>query len=139
MFHCRESRHWHAGAPATPSACLALPADKNPSVFKVLSNRQLSRRRKTRGLSRARTVFYCREILQMRFTRTETHFICWRVLLQRCSLFPGEGLDSKENWCSQVNRLQQLLDKLECQVGRRSTAPASCVGTQRHLGGGGVC
>ncbi|XP_075880948.1 N-terminal EF-hand calcium-binding protein 1 isoform X2 [Nelusetta ayraudi] len=27
----------------------------------------------------------------------------------------GESPDTEENWCSQVNRLQQLLDKLECQ------------------------
>lgn len=26
------------------------------------------------------------------------------------------GIEDEENWCSQINKLQQLLDKLECQV-----------------------
>lgn len=26
------------------------------------------------------------------------------------------NVEDGENWCSQINRLQQLLDKLECQV-----------------------
>lgn len=26
------------------------------------------------------------------------------------------GIRDEENWCSQINKLQQLLDKLECQV-----------------------
>ncbi|KAM8868639.1 N-terminal EF-hand calcium-binding protein 1 isoform 1-T1 [Synchiropus picturatus] len=30
-------------------------------------------------------------------------------------LATSETLDDEENWCSQINRLQQLLDKLECQ------------------------
>ncbi|XP_022056179.2 N-terminal EF-hand calcium-binding protein 1 [Acanthochromis polyacanthus] len=30
-------------------------------------------------------------------------------------LTTGVGLEDGENWCSQINRLQQLLDKLECQ------------------------
>uniref|UniRef100_A0A672HBN1 N-terminal EF-hand calcium binding protein 3 n=1 Tax=Salarias fasciatus TaxID=181472 RepID=A0A672HBN1_SALFA len=28
---------------------------------------------------------------------------------------PGVSMEDGENWCSQINRLQQLLDKLECQ------------------------
>lgn len=29
----------------------------------------------------------------------------------------SEGdIEDEENWCSQINKLQQLLDKLECQV-----------------------
>jgi len=28
----------------------------------------------------------------------------------------GVTVDTDENWCSQINRLQQLIDKLECQV-----------------------
>ncbi|XP_051271802.1 N-terminal EF-hand calcium-binding protein 1 isoform X2 [Dicentrarchus labrax] len=30
-------------------------------------------------------------------------------------LTTGVSMDNGENWCSQINRLQQLLDKLECQ------------------------
>ncbi|KAM3622012.1 uncharacterized protein V6R79_019234 [Siganus canaliculatus] len=30
-------------------------------------------------------------------------------------LTTGVNMDDGENWCSQINRLQQLLDKLECQ------------------------
>ncbi|TKS70674.1 N-terminal EF-hand calcium-binding protein 1 [Collichthys lucidus] len=30
-------------------------------------------------------------------------------------LSPGVSMEDDENWCSQINRLQQLLDKLECQ------------------------
>lgn len=30
-------------------------------------------------------------------------------------LTTGVSVDNGENWCSQINRLQQLLDKLECQ------------------------
>lgn len=33
-----------------------------------------------------------------------------------CVLSPGVSMEDDENWCSQINRLQQLLDKLECQV-----------------------
>lgn len=32
-------------------------------------------------------------------------------------LSPGVSMEDGENWCSQINRLQLLLDKLECQVG----------------------
>ncbi|XP_067089340.1 N-terminal EF-hand calcium-binding protein 1 isoform X3 [Osmerus mordax] len=31
------------------------------------------------------------------------------------ALTTGVTMDTEDNWCSQVNRLQQLLDKLECQ------------------------
>lgn len=33
-----------------------------------------------------------------------------------CFVSSGVGTEDGENWCYQINRLQQLLDKLECQV-----------------------
>lgn len=31
-------------------------------------------------------------------------------------VFSEVSLEDEENWCSQINKLQQLLDKLECEV-----------------------
>lgn len=39
------------------------------------------------------------------------------------------GIEDEENWCSQINKLQQLLDKLECQV--KGTTPSREVFAER--------
>lgn len=40
----------------------------------------------------------------------------------------GVTVDTDEHWCSQINRLQQLIDKLECQVNA-----SKCPFTQNNL------
>lgn len=43
-------------------------------------------------------------------------------------VFSEVGKEDDEIWCSQMNKLQQLLDKLECQVKRKnlSTEMTEC-------------
>lgn len=48
----------------------------------------------------------------LRLIQLEFMLLMWQSIV----LFPGVCVEDEENWCSQVNRLQQLLDKLECQV-----------------------
>lgn len=128
IFLCRA--RWHARTPALPSAFMTLPADKRHLLLKCSQN--VNQRSKGRREVR----LYCRK---NEYHPNEIRAQWDTFSLWRCSLFPGESLDTEENWCSQVNRLQQLLDKLECQVGRSSTAPAECICTQRQQDGGGVC
>uniref|UniRef100_A0A3B4AXM1 ABM domain-containing protein n=1 Tax=Periophthalmus magnuspinnatus TaxID=409849 RepID=A0A3B4AXM1_9GOBI len=59
-------------------------------------------------------------------TRRALRFTCSSAVsyMYVCCSAAGLTLDHEENWCSQINKLQQLLDKLECQVCHLS-APTS--------------
>uniref|UniRef100_A0A3B4AXE7 ABM domain-containing protein n=1 Tax=Periophthalmus magnuspinnatus TaxID=409849 RepID=A0A3B4AXE7_9GOBI len=50
-------------------------------------------------------------------TRRALRFTCSSAVsyMYVCCSAAGLTLDHEENWCSQINKLQQLLDKLECQ------------------------
>lgn len=110
----------HPATSAVPSVFMTLSADGSRLFFKCSPdvNQTIEHRQETEVVRQPQRALQCTSTsprgslcaLGHRFilcVYSDDVWLCY---------FPGVTLDTEENWCSQVNRLQQLLDKLECQV-----------------------